>query len=121
MSPFCFNRYQELEAHYGKLDPLANVTMDASDNASITVTFEDKTHLRVVNVKWTVEELKKSFSDIVSDAQLKNSKMQLLYDDVGAPYGYQELTFSKRNLYAHKIKEGDGIIIMLVPKIVKKL
>ncbi|KAK7099859.1 uncharacterized protein [Littorina saxatilis] len=98
-------RYFELEKVYGKLDPLANVSL-SKYNVDV-VMGERREHLEI-NVEQTVRDLKKSLADF---AGLPTAKFVVYYRDVKADREPVKLKFPDKTLVSLRLSDEDEFII----------
>lgn len=103
-------RYFELVAVHGKLDPLVNIDLRPERRVKITFTYGDTSEERTVDVYRTVVDLKSRLERIVG---LPASKMRLFYVDqeLRDLQGLEEMKYPHKRLYSYNIRSGDEIII----------
>ncbi|XP_055621014.1 tubulin-specific chaperone cofactor E-like protein [Toxorhynchites rutilus septentrionalis] len=103
-------RYFELIAVHGKLDPLVNIDLRPERKVKITFTYGDSSEERTVDVYRTVVDLKSRLERIVG---LPASKMRLFYvdQDLRDLQGLEEMKYPHKRLYSYNIRSGDEIII----------
>lgn len=104
------DRYFELVAVHGKLDPLVNIDLRPERRVKITFTYGDTSEERSVDVYRTVVDLKSRLERIVG---LPASKMRLFYvdQDLRDLQGLEEMKYPHKRLYSYNIRSGDEIII----------
>uniref|UniRef100_A0A336MA02 CSON014162 protein n=1 Tax=Culicoides sonorensis TaxID=179676 RepID=A0A336MA02_CULSO len=105
-------RYAELIAKHGKLDPLVNIDLRPEKRVKITFTYGDSSEERPVDVYRTVYDLKHRLERIVG---IPASKMRLFYvdQDYRDIQGPEEMKYPQKQLYRYNIQNGDEIIIDL--------
>lgn len=103
-------RYFELVAVHGKLDPLINIDLRPERRVKITFTYGDTSEERTVDVYRTVVDLKTRLERIIG---LPASKMRLFYvdQDLRDLQGLEEMKYPHKRLYSYNIRSGDEIII----------
>ncbi|EZA56266.1 Tubulin-specific chaperone cofactor E-like protein [Ooceraea biroi] len=103
-------RYSELVAIHGKLDPLVNVDLTPEKRVKVTFTYGDLVEVRSVDVYRTVFELKTKLESMV---KIPANRMRLFYVDqeMKAQYGPEEMLYPNKQLYRYNIRNGDEIII----------
>ncbi|XP_066594944.1 tubulin-specific chaperone cofactor E-like protein [Prorops nasuta] len=103
-------RYSELVAIHGKLDPLVHVDLTPEKRVKVTFTYGDLVEVRSVDVYRTVFELKTKLETMV---KIPANKMRLFYVDqvMKATYGPEEMLYPSKQLYRYNIRNGDEIII----------
>lgn len=101
-------RYHELVAQYGVLEPLAVVDLRPQSRAKIEVHFEDKVEVMSIRLDQTVGDLKKRLRTVV---QLSTNNMRLYYidQDMVNTFGPEEMRYSMRALHSFSIRDGDEI------------
>lgn len=103
-------RYFELVAVHGKLDPLINIDLRPERRVKITFTYGESSEERTVDVYRTVVDLKSRLERIIG---LPASKMRLFYvdQDLRDLQGLEEMKYPHKRLYSYNIRSGDEIII----------
>ncbi|XP_058466734.1 tubulin-specific chaperone cofactor E-like protein [Malaya genurostris] len=103
-------RYFELTAVHGKLDPLVNIDLRPERKVKITFTYGDSSEERTVDVYRTVVDLKARLERIVG---LPAAKMRLFYvdQDLRDLQGLEEMKYPHKRLYSYNIRSGDEIIV----------
>ncbi|XP_076167148.1 tubulin folding cofactor E like protein mlt isoform X2 [Ptiloglossa arizonensis] len=103
-------RYSELVAIHGKLDPLVHVDLTPEKRVKVTFTYGDLVEVRSVDVYRTVFELKTKLETMV---KIPANRMRLFYVDqeMKAQYGPEEMLYPNKQLYRYNIRNGDEIII----------
>ncbi|XP_058837083.1 tubulin-specific chaperone cofactor E-like protein isoform X2 [Topomyia yanbarensis] len=103
-------RYFDLIAVHGKLDPLVNIDLRPERKVKITFTYGDSSEERTVDVYRTVVDLKARLERIVG---LPATKMRLFYvdQDLRDLQGLEEMKYPHKRLYSYNIRSGDEIII----------
>ncbi|KAL7306454.1 hypothetical protein TKK_0001869 [Trichogramma kaykai] len=104
------NRYAELVAIHGKLDPLVNVDLTPEKRVKVKFTYGDLDEVRSVDVYRTVFELKTKLESMV---KIPANRMRLFYIDqeLRSQYGPEEMLYPNKQLYRYNIRNGDEIII----------
>jgi len=105
-------RYNELIAIHGKLDPLVNIDLRPEKRVKVTFTFGDSSEERLVDVYRTVVDLKHRLERIIG---IPANKMKLFYvdQDYRDFQGIEEMKYPQKQLYRYNIRNGDEIIIDL--------
>ncbi|XP_077289326.1 LOW QUALITY PROTEIN: tubulin folding cofactor E like protein mlt [Arctopsyche grandis] len=103
-------RYSELLAIHGKLDPLVNVDLRPEKRVKVTFTCGDVSEVRTVDVYRTVIDLKQKLERM---AGIPSNKMRLFYvdQDIRDYQGPEEMKFPHKQLYSYNMRSGDEIII----------
>ncbi|CAK9828700.1 Tubulin-specific chaperone cofactor E-like protein [Anthophora retusa] len=103
-------RYSELVAIHGKLDPLVHVDLTPEKRVKVTFTYGDLVEVRSIDVYRTVFELKTKLETMV---KIPANRMRLFYVDqvMKAQYGPEEMLYPNKQLYRYNIRNGDEIII----------
>ncbi|KOC62497.1 Tubulin-specific chaperone cofactor E-like protein [Habropoda laboriosa] len=103
-------RYSELVAIHGKLDPLVHVDLTPEKRVKVTFTYGDLIEVRSIDVYRTVFELKTKLETMV---KIPANRMRLFYVDqvMKAQYGPEEMLYPNKQLYRYNIRNGDEIII----------
>lgn len=102
-------RYLELLAKHGKLDPLVNVSLKPDKRVKVILTYGDKSESRLVDIYRTVADLKSKLEKIIG---LPANKMRLFYlDQDYKEFGPEEMRFPNKLLYSYNIHAGDEIIV----------
>lgn len=103
-------RYFELVAIHGKLDPLVNIDLRPERRVKITFTYGETSEERTVDVYRTVVDLKSRLERIVG---IPAAKMRLFYvdQDLRDLQGLEEMRYPHKRLYSYNIRSGDEIII----------
>ncbi|OAD52979.1 Tubulin-specific chaperone cofactor E-like protein [Eufriesea mexicana] len=103
-------RYSELVAIHGKLDPLVHVDLTPEKRVKVTFTYGDLVEVRSIDVYRTVFELKTKLETMV---KIPANRMRLFYVDqvLKAQYGPEEMLYPNKQLYRYNIRNGDEIII----------
>lgn len=103
-------RYFELVAVHGKLDPLVNIDLRPERRVKITFTYGETSEERTVDVYRTVVDLKSRLERIVG---IPAAKMRLFYvdQDLRDLQGLEEMRYPHKRLYSYNIRSGDEIII----------
>ena len=109
MSVVC--RYFELEKVYGKLDPLAKISMAPQMVFNVHIVIDDRREPLVVNANQTVRDLKKTLQNIVG---LPSNRFNIYYQDVEGGLAPDQLRYMDKKLYTYRMSDGDEFII--VPK-----
>lgn len=103
-------RYFELVAVHGKLDPLVNIDLRPERRVKITFTYGETSEERTVDVYRTVVDLKSRLERIVG---IPAAKMRLFYvdQDLRDLQGLEEMRYPHKRLYSYNIRSGDEIIV----------
>lgn len=103
-------RYFDLVAKHGKLDPLVNVDLRPEKRVKVTFTCGNNSEVRCVDVYRAVSDLK---SKLEAFAGFSASKMRLFYvdQDLRDIQGPEEMKYPHKQLYSYNIRSGDEIII----------
>ncbi|XP_013103813.1 tubulin-specific chaperone cofactor E-like protein [Stomoxys calcitrans] len=102
-------RYFELTAKHGKLDPLVNISLKPDKRVKIILTYGDKSESRLVDIYRTVADLKVKLEKIIP---LTANKMRLYYlDQDYKDCGPEEMRYPNKLLYSYNIQAGDEIIV----------
>ncbi|RZF48482.1 hypothetical protein LSTR_LSTR007760 [Laodelphax striatellus] len=105
-------RYTDLVAIHGKLDPLVSIDLRPESRVKVTITFpqENIAEERSINVYQTVNELKQKLE---SFAKIPCTKMRLFYvdQDMKTITGPEEMKYPNKQLYSYNISSGDEIIV----------
>ncbi|KAL2749061.1 tubulin-specific chaperone cofactor E-like protein [Vespula maculifrons] len=103
-------RYSELVAIHGKLDPLVHVDLTPEKRVKVTFTYGDLVEVRSVDVYRTVFELKTKLESMV---KIPANRMRLFYVDqvMKGHHGPEEMLYPNKQLYRYNISNGDEIII----------
>lgn len=103
-------RYFDLVAVHGRLDPLVNIDLSPEKRVKVNVVYGSKCESRCLDVYQTVNELKK---ELESFANLSATKMKLFYldQDMKVIHGPEEMKFPNKQLYSYNINSGDEIIV----------
>ena len=105
----CF-RYDELHEVYGDLDPLVEINLGSVETVSVTVTFEGRTELKEVQLKWTLNKLKKELEKTFVHHPAKD--LEIYHDDHGNQ-GHEMMRFPTRTLLRYRVKDGDALHVEL--------
>ncbi|RZC35187.1 Ubiquitin 2 domain containing protein [Asbolus verrucosus] len=110
-------RYFELVAIHGKLDPLVNVDLRPEKRVKVTFTCGSNSEVRSVDVYRTMSDLKTKLEPF---AGFSAAKMRLFYvdQDLRDIQGPEEMKYPHKQLYSYNIRSGDEIIIDSKKKIV---
>ena len=103
-------RYEELHRIYGDLDPLVEIDLSPSETANVTVTFDGRTELRELQLKWTLSKLKK---ELETTFVHHPAKELLVYHDDQGHTGAELMRFPNRTLLWYRMKDGDRLVIEL--------
>ncbi|XP_067631013.1 tubulin-specific chaperone cofactor E-like protein [Eurosta solidaginis] len=102
-------RYDELVAKHGKLDPLVNINLKPEKRLKVFITFKDKTEERLLDVYFTVGDLKMRLEKLID---LPANKMRLFYVDQDyKELGPELMKYPNKRLYSYNIQAGDEIIV----------
>ncbi|KAG8229900.1 hypothetical protein J437_LFUL009764 [Ladona fulva] len=104
-------RYEELVAVHGKLEPLVHVDLSPEKRVKVIFHFGEKREARRIDVYQTVFELKQKLESFTDG--LPPNKMKLFYSDhvMRAIQGPEEMKFPQKRLYSYNISSGDEIYI----------
>ena len=105
-------RYHELEERLGKLAPLVEVDLKASNTVTVTVRLDGtskKSELMDLNVHWTLLELKRALKDF---AEMPTTAYELFHKKELYHYGMECMIYPTRTVLRYKVEDGDEIIIM---------
>uniref|UniRef100_T1III1 Ubiquitin-like domain-containing protein n=1 Tax=Strigamia maritima TaxID=126957 RepID=T1III1_STRMM len=106
------NRYGELIAKHGRLDPLANVDLRPKKVIQVVIQYEDKRQLRQISVQQTVGAFKCSLQEFCA---LPTNQIRLFYVDAEIRdfQGPEELRFcNTKMLYTLNVQDGDEFHIV---------
>lgn len=103
-------RYNELVAIHGQLDPLVNVDLTPDKKVLIKFICGNLCETRRVDVYRTVSDLK---SKLEQFSGIPPSKMRLFYidQDMKSIQGPEEMKYPNKQLYSYNIRNGDEILI----------
>ena len=104
-------RYCELEARYGKLDPLADVDFGEPDDVvQVLISFEDgKPDLYPVCLHWTVNDL---YAQLEPSFKPSLRRSHIIYH-TDATYGFSDpMKQYERTMRGYAVKDGDSIDIV---------
>lgn len=101
-------RYYELEKNYGKLAPLAKVSLKPQTVFSVKILINDKCENLEVDANQSVRDLKKVLQNLVG---LPVSRFSLYYLDKQINLGPEKLRYPDRMLYTYNLTDGDEFII----------
>ncbi|KAF5282061.1 hypothetical protein FQA39_LY00585 [Lamprigera yunnana] len=104
------DRYFDLVAKHGKLDPLVNVDLRPEKRVKVRFTCGNNTEIRSVDVYRTVNDLKLKLEAF---AGFSASNMRIFYVDqeLRDHQGPEEMRYPHKRLYSYNIRSGDEIII----------
>ena len=109
-------RYFELETKHGKLNKLADVSLEIRKRVQVKIKYGEKNTYRKVDVRQTVGDFKKQLEKLVG---YPSARFKLFYIDTEAcsmsVYGPEELKHPNRCLYSFNIRDGDEFEIDLKP------
>jgi hypothetical protein len=108
-------RYFELENKHGKLDKLADVSLEIDRRVQVKIKFGDKHFYDKVDVRQSVSEFKKKLEKFVGQP---SNKFKLYLIDVEALQlklysSTEELKASNRKLFSFNVRDGDEFEIDL--------
>ncbi|XP_049944263.1 tubulin-specific chaperone cofactor E-like protein isoform X1 [Schistocerca serialis cubense] len=100
-------RYNDLVAVHGKLDPLVQIDLSPEKKVKVRVTHGESSEVRSMLVTQMVCELKQKLSSFCG---LTPGRMRLFYidQDIGTP---EEMIYPNKRLYSYNIRSGDEILI----------
>ncbi|CAH0386046.1 unnamed protein product [Bemisia tabaci] len=103
-------RYHDLVAIHGKLDPLVNIDLRPERRVKVTISSENCIEDRCIDVYQTVQELKQKLEELT---KIPAPKMRLFYvdQDMRALTGPEEMKFPNKQLYSYNISSGDEIMV----------
>lgn len=103
-------RYADLVAVHGKLDPLVNIDLSPEKRVTVTVSCKEVSETRLLDVYQTVAELKQKLDGFLG---IPARKMRLFYldQDMKGVMGPEEMRFPNKQLYSYNISNGDEIIV----------
>lgn len=101
-------RYHELEQVYGKLDPLAIVSLKPQTVFNVVVSVGERREHMAISANQTVRELKKTLQNM---AGMPASKFTLFYLDKEIQFGADRLRYPDKMLYTYHLADGDEFII----------
>ncbi|XP_067012028.1 tubulin-specific chaperone cofactor E-like protein [Anabrus simplex] len=103
-------RYNDLVAIHGKLDPLVQIDLSPEKRVKVKLTCGETSEVRSIVVYQTVQELKQKLEAF---ANIPVAKMRLFYvdQDMKAIMGPEEMRFPNKQLYSYNLCSGDEIII----------
>ncbi|KAK6173526.1 hypothetical protein SNE40_016958 [Patella caerulea] len=104
------DRYYELEAVYGKLDPLVDLDLKPKTHFAVKVKFDDKEKLVKVDINQTVGQFKKTLQDFVG---VPPARFRLFFLEKDSPYGADEMKYPTRKLFMYNISNSDEFQILL--------
>lgn len=104
------DRYFELVARHGRLDPLVNIDLRPEKRVKVKFTCGCNTDVRLVDVYRSVFDLK---TKLAAFAGFSANKMRLFYvdQDIKDIQGPEEMKYPHKRLYSYNIRSGDEIII----------
>ncbi|GLV37374.1 mulet [Carabus blaptoides fortunei] len=113
-------RYAELVAVHGKLDPLVHVDLRPEKRVKVTFTCGSNSELRSVDVYRSVSDLKQKLEAF---AGFPAAKMRLFYvdQDLRDIQGPEEMKYPHKQLYSYNIQSGDEFIVDAKRKTCDKL
>lgn len=103
-------RYADLVAIHGKLDPLVNIDLSPEKRVTVTISCKEFSEKRSLDVYQTVSELKQKLDGF---AGIPARKMKLFYldQDMKGVTGPEEMRFPNKQLYSYNISNGDEILV----------
>ena len=104
-------RYFELERVYGKLDPLAKVSLVPQTIFNVLIVMGDRREPLEINSNITVRDLKKTLQNLVG---LPSKKFTVYYHDLESSLVPDQLMYMDKKLYTYHLNDGDEFIV--VPK-----
>lgn len=104
-------RYFELEKVYGKLDPLAKVSLVPQTVFNVLIVMDDRREPLEINGNITVRDLKKTLQNLVG---LPSNKFTVYYHDLESNHVPDQLRYMDKKLYTYHLNDGDEFIV--VPK-----
>ncbi|XP_007257012.3 tubulin-specific chaperone cofactor E-like protein [Astyanax mexicanus] len=108
-------RFHNLVARYGRLEPLAEVDLRPLSSAQVELRFADHSEQLELRLDQTVADFKKQLRPLV---QLPANKMRVYYIDrqLGYALAPQELRYGARALHSYSIRDGDEILVVPKPQ-----
>ena len=107
-------RYGELVATYGVPTQLAEVDLSPQTSVEVLLRFGEKSLLQKVDVRWTLQQLKKELVEFVGEPA-KNFRVFL--NDPEAWYVFDEMRLPSKKIFSYGVKDGVEILIELKPSI----
>ncbi|KAJ9601305.1 hypothetical protein L9F63_000527 [Diploptera punctata] len=103
------DRYTDLVAVHGKLDPLVSIDLSPEKRVKVRFTYGEINEVKSIIVYQSVQELKQKLE---SFAGIPASRMKLFYlDQDMKDMGPEEMKFPNKQLYSYNISTGDEIIV----------
>jgi hypothetical protein len=104
------DRYYELLAIHGQLEPLAEVNMDSrADCANVLIHITGRApRVQNISLEKSTWRFRKDIADML---QVHVSKISLHYLDKGLNQGSERMIYKNRPLYRYGIKDGDEIFV----------
>ncbi|XP_052804256.1 tubulin-specific chaperone cofactor E-like protein [Mya arenaria] len=104
-------RYRELEAVYGKLDPLVDVDLSVSDSVRLLVKFEDKAEYMDIKLYQTVLQFKKLLQNFTGLPCNETHVDYIEMLDGQQIHGATDMRLSHKTLVTYNFNPGDEIHI----------
>jgi hypothetical protein len=101
-------KYSQLEEKHGKLVELADVNLKCKFTVDVIVKCKEKTYYEHVDTRDTVAKFKKYLEKY---AKCPPRSFRLFYNDIGGPYGADELKLPNLSLSRFGVKDGDEFYI----------
>lgn len=103
-------RYFDLVAVHGKLDPLVNVDLRPEKRVKVTFTCGNNSEIRSVDVYRTVNDLKIKL-EAFAGFSAPNMRFFYVDKDLRDHQGPEEMRYPHKRLHSYNIQSGDEIII----------
>ncbi|GLH11693.1 Tubulin-specific chaperone cofactor E-like protein [Gryllus bimaculatus] len=103
-------RYNDLVAVHGRLDPLVQVDLSPEKRVKVHVTCGEQSEVRCLHVYQTVADLKQKLESFTG---IPAGRMRLFYVDqaMRSVHGPEEMRYPSKRLYSYNIANGDEIIV----------
>lgn len=103
-------RFHELEAQHGKLEPLVHIDLSPKNVVQIQVKFEEKAEVMDVDVRQTIFDFKKLLRNFTGLPPLKFRMFHVVMFE-GKHLDTNELKLVNKTLLSSKLRDGDEIHI----------
>ena len=104
-------------ATYGVPTQLADIDLSPQTSVEVLLRFGEKSLLQKVDVRWTLQQLKKELVEFVGEPP-KNFRVFL--NDPEAWYVFDEMRLPAKKILSYGVKDGVEILIELKPAIESK-
>ncbi|KAI5089322.1 tubulin-specific chaperone cofactor E-like protein, partial [Silurus meridionalis] len=104
-------RFHNLVACYGHLEPLANMYLRSRSSVQIQLRFGESIKQLELQLKQTVADLKKQLMHVVH-LPVKNMRVFFIAREKGFILEPQELKYGSRALHFYSIQDGDEILVV---------